>query len=194
VTYDIHGTWDANIPSLGNYVKAHTNLTEIEQSLELLWRNNIDPGRVSLGLGFYGRSFTLADPNCKATGCPFKNPNGGGAPGPCTNTSGILSAVEIRSQIANGATVVFDSGAAAEIVTWGSDQWVSYDDAKTLKLKQQYANQRCLGGILIWAIDLDDGGSIDALGGNLNRPKANVSDPPTPGGPDLGRTVHIDYL
>jgi chitinase len=88
---------------------------------------------ITSSLTFQG--FTLEDPNCKTPGCPFKKVDGGGAPGPCTNTSGILSAVEIRNQIKNGATVTFDSLSASEIVTWGSDQWVSYDDAKTLKLK-----------------------------------------------------------
>jgi chitinase len=50
------GVWDAGIDSLGPYAYAHTNLTEIQMGLELLWRNNINPGRVVLGLGFYGRS------------------------------------------------------------------------------------------------------------------------------------------
>ncbi|KAI4115472.1 MAG: hypothetical protein LQ345_003930 [Seirophora villosa] len=56
MTYDIHGVWDSGIKSLGPYAYAHTNLTEINLSLELLWRNNIDPARVIMGLGFYGRS------------------------------------------------------------------------------------------------------------------------------------------
>jgi chitinase len=132
MTYDIHGTWDANVPSLGAYAKAHTNLTEITLALELLWRNNIDPTRVVLGLGFYGRSFTLEDPSCKAAGCPF---SGGGNPGPCMNTSGVLSAVEIRDIVANGANVELDPVAAVKIITWDDNQWVSYDDAETLKMK-----------------------------------------------------------
>lgn len=45
MTYDIHGTWDGTIPSIGAIAQAHTNLTEIEQSLELLWRNHIDPAK-----------------------------------------------------------------------------------------------------------------------------------------------------
>lgn len=56
MTYDLHGTWDGNDPYIGKVALAHTNLTEIEESLELLWRNNIDPTRVNMGLGFYGRS------------------------------------------------------------------------------------------------------------------------------------------
>jgi chitinase len=59
MTYDLHGTWDAGVKSIGNIVQAHTNLTEINLALQLLWRNNIDPAKVNMGLGFYGRSTYL---------------------------------------------------------------------------------------------------------------------------------------
>ena len=45
MTYDIHGTWDSTDPAIGAIAQAHTNLTEIQLSLELLWRNNINPAR-----------------------------------------------------------------------------------------------------------------------------------------------------
>ncbi|KAF3384739.1 LysM domain-containing protein [Penicillium rolfsii] len=143
MTYDLHGTWDGNDPYIGTVALAHTNLTEIEQSLELLWRNNIEPSKVNLGLGFYGRSFTMSNPDCLAAGCPF---SGGGNPGPCTNSSGILSVPEIQNAIAGGATVVLDQAAAVKIVTWDTNQWVSYDDAETMKTKIDFANEHCLGG------------------------------------------------
>jgi len=59
MTYDLHGTWDRDVKSIGNIVQAHTNLTEINMALSLLWRNNIDPANVNMGLGFYGRSMCL---------------------------------------------------------------------------------------------------------------------------------------
>ncbi|CAG8979165.1 hypothetical protein HYALB_00000299 [Hymenoscyphus albidus] len=172
MTYDIHGIWDSSIKDLGPYARAHTNLTEINAGLELLWRNNINPGRVNLGLGFYGRSFTMKDPSCMSPGCGFSGP---GKAGRCTGTSGVLSGLEIREIIASGATVKTDEAAAVKIVTWDTDQWVSWDDEETLKKKVEYVNKRCLGGTMIWAIDLDDGSSIDALGKGLGRPKANVT-------------------
>ena len=43
-----------------------------------------------------------------------------------------------------------------EIVTWGGDQWVSYDDLPTFKMKIDYANEVCLGGVMVWAVDQDD--------------------------------------
>jgi chitinase len=82
------------------------------------------------------QGFTLSDPSCKTTGCLF---SGGGTPGPCTDTSGFLSSVEIETIVANGATITLDSQAAVKIATYNNDQWVSYDDADTLPLKYEFA-------------------------------------------------------
>jgi chitinase len=125
-------------------VNPHTNLTEITQGLDLLWRNNIDPRKVVLGLGFYGRSFTLADTSCTTPGCPFL---AGANPGECTKTSGVLSNAEIqRIIIDKGLTAILDETAGVKYIVWDSDQWVSYDDADTLKLKLDFANGLNLGG------------------------------------------------
>ncbi|KAK4441922.1 chitinase [Podospora aff. communis PSN243] len=176
MTYDIHGTWDSHVRAIGSKAYAHTNLTEIQMGLELLWRNNVNPERVNLGLGFYGRSFTMEDPNCMAPGCPFKNATGAGA-GACTGTPGVLSAAEINEIIANGGVQTFYPEEAVQVVTWDTDQWVSWDDAVTLKMKMDYANQRCLGGTMVWAIDLDDGTLLEALASNLNRNISYASAP-----------------
>jgi len=161
MTYDIHGVWDSTIKVLGPYAHAHTNLTEIDEALKLLWRNNINPNRVNLGIGFYGRSFTMKDPNCMAAGCEFTAGADGGA---CTGTPGVLSAKEIMDVIKNkGAKMTLDPVAGVQIVTWGGNQWVSWDDTVTLKMKADFANSHCMGGILIWAVDLDDGTLIRSL-------------------------------
>ncbi|PYH98157.1 glycoside hydrolase [Aspergillus ellipticus CBS 707.79] len=189
MTYDLHGVWDGDDPYIGAVALAHTNLTEIKESLDLLWRNNINPSRVNLGLGFYGRSFTMSDPSCMTAGCPF---SGGGREGPCTATSGILSDVEIRDIIADGATVTLDEAAAVQIVTWDTNQWVSYDDATTIKMKIDYANSVCLGGTMVWAVDLDDtnGTSINYLGSGLNRTAATIyNDTSLDTSGDLGSSV-----
>lgn len=72
MAYDLHGTWDSPDDQIGSIVLAHTNLTEINAALDLFWRNSIDPSKINLGIGFYGRSFQLSDPACWQPGCPFK--------------------------------------------------------------------------------------------------------------------------
>jgi chitinase len=140
-------------------------LTDIEASLDLLWRNSITPSKVNLGLAFYGRSFTLSDPDCSAPGCPF---SGGGSAGECTQTSGILSDAEIVEIITEyDLDPILDEAGAVKYMTWDSNQWVSYDDAETFQMKINFANAQCLGGTFVWALDLDSSTNQTSLT-NLN--------------------------
>jgi chitinase len=72
MSYDLHGTWDGPKDQIGSIILAHTNLTEIEEALDLFWRVGVDPSKINLGVGFYGRSFQLSDSSCWQPGCPFK--------------------------------------------------------------------------------------------------------------------------
>lgn len=42
-----------------------------------------------------------------------------------------------------------DKAAAIKQVVWDSNQWVSYDDEDTFKTKIDYANSKCLGGLMV---------------------------------------------
>lgn len=161
MSYDLHGIWDEKNP-IGSHVLAHTNLTEIRDALDLLWRNDIRADKVNLGLGFYGRSFQLADSSCSQPGCLFK---GGASPGICTDKSGTLSYREIMDIIDKySLTPYYDKKNAVKYITWNSDQWVSFDDQETFQQKIKFANNIGLGGLLIWAVDLDTP-NLDALQG-----------------------------
>ncbi|KAI3338994.1 carbohydrate-binding module family 18 [Ustulina deusta] len=154
LTYDLHGSWDSPEDQIGSFAYAHTNLTEIIDAFDLLWRNNVPANKVNMGIGFYGRTFTLADKSCTSPGCPF---SAAGNQGPCTQQPGILSYKEItdiRSQY--NLVTVDDTVAEVNYFTYDQNQWVSYDDVNTLKAKIDYANKNGLQGIFIWAVDLDD--------------------------------------
>ena len=94
MAYDLHGVWDAASKFVGPYIAPHTNITEIDLGLDLLWRSGVTPDRVVLGQGLYGRSFTLADPSCNTPNgvCRFSGPANAG---PCSNAAGILDKQEI---------------------------------------------------------------------------------------------------
>jgi hypothetical protein len=114
----------------------------------------VDPSRVNFGLGWYGRSFTLQNPSCDHPGCIFSY---GGKPGECTKSSGTLSNSEIQRVITeHNLTPTLDAEAAVKWISWDTNQWVSYDDGETIQMKMAEANKLCLGGVLIWAVDLDD--------------------------------------
>lgn len=123
MSYDLHGVWDSTNP-IGSKIYAHSNLTEIREALNLLWRNNIPANKLNLGLGFYGRSFTLVDPLCTSPGCGFK---GGAMSGPCSANSGTLTYREIKQIIKDHSLEPHhDKEAAVKWINWNQDQWVSY--------------------------------------------------------------------
>lgn len=113
-------------------------MTEIKSALDLFWRMSVPAGKINLGLGFYGRSFTLTNPKCIDPGCPFSGP---GLAGPCTETPGVLSFQEIEAiQSLYNLVSVYDKANAIKWMTWTKNQWVSYDDPTTLKDKIDFAN------------------------------------------------------
>ena len=92
MSYDIHGVWDAHIASLGPYVKSHTDIREIEQGITMFMKNGVPSHKLNMGVGSYGRSFTLKNPTCTTPGCEFSGP---GQEGPCTKGAGTLALFEI---------------------------------------------------------------------------------------------------
>lgn len=146
-SYDLYGFWDRTNP-IGAVVQAHTNLTEIQAATELLWRAGISPKDVVLGVGFYGRSFELKDPECTTPGCPFGEL---AKPGACTNEGGILGYFEIQQIIAGKSDSasktsrrdikpVYDKDAAVKYTVYDDNQWVSFDDKDTFGDKVAWAN------------------------------------------------------
>lgn len=108
-----------------------------------------------MGFGFYGRSFELSNPSCSKPGCQFR---GGAKPGPCSKTSGILMYYEIMALLKQHPNLqpIHDKEAAVKYITYGGNQWVSFDDADTFKQKLDWANSIGIGGSLVWAADTDD--------------------------------------
>lgn len=144
--------------------------TEIDESLDLLWNQGLSPGNVTLGLAYYGHSFTLTSSSCTKPGCAA---SGAGKAGPCSKAAGTLIDAEIDTIISqNKLKPVLDKTAAIKYITWGDKQWyvsftyvisenktneenrASYDDDETFALKKQYADKKCIGGTMAWALDM----------------------------------------
>ncbi|KAJ5640414.1 hypothetical protein N7528_000039 [Penicillium herquei] len=168
MSYDLHGTWDHDNKFTGPFLQGHTNISEIELGLDLLWRNNILPQNVVFGLAFYGRSFTVTDPKCTLPNgkCEF---SAGGRPGTCSDTSGILTYPEIASRNKSlDVHTYYDPESTVKYNVYEGSQWVSYDDEQSFFDKKKFISQRCLGGWMVWAIDQDTE-QFDALSGVLGR-------------------------
>ena len=49
---DLHGVWDKQSQFVGPYIAPHTNLTEIDLGLDLLWRAGVHADKVVLGMAW----------------------------------------------------------------------------------------------------------------------------------------------
>lgn len=126
-----------------------------------------------MGLGFYGRSFTATSRSCLEPGCTFES---GGEKGRCSGSIGTLLNSEIDEIVQKrGLTPKLYRDAAVKAVSW-DDQWVTYDDEETFQLKSEYAQSRCLGGVMVWAIshDTEDAKYNMALSKAVNRKLATL--------------------
>lgn len=50
--HDIHGMWDLDNEQTGPWSRGHPEWPEIDEGLDLLWRNGIKPGDVVMGFAF----------------------------------------------------------------------------------------------------------------------------------------------
>ncbi|KAI0197886.1 hypothetical protein F4808DRAFT_473454 [Astrocystis sublimbata] len=163
MTYDIHGLWDQKNLWTGAFLKGHTNLTEIDDGLDLLWRNGISSDKVVMGYGFYGRGFTMSDPQCsKPPNCMFDGPS---FAGDCTQEAGILSYGEVIGRAQElGSDVSYDQKSSVKWMVYGANQWISWDDAESFEDKKKFMFSRCLRGLMIWELGLDSADNQALIG------------------------------
>jgi chitinase len=68
-----------------------------------------------------------------------------------------ISLQEIKDIVSqNNLNPTWDKVAGVKWINWNSNQWVSYDDDDTFQQKRNFANERCLGGTMVWAMDQVD--------------------------------------
>merc|ERR1712121_399059 len=108
--------------------------------------------KLVMGLGTYGRGFTLADKSQTGMGAPAK---GACAAGRYTREKGFISYYEICQHIKNGWTAKYHDEHKV-MYAYGGDQWIAYDNVATIQIKAQYIKDKGLAGGMIWALDLDD--------------------------------------
>merc|ERR1719431_2257318 len=155
MSYDLHGAWEAftghNSP-LYTETGGNKKLT-VDYAVNLWLERGCPKEKLVMGMGTYGRTFTLV--NKAKTGLNTAA-SGPGAAGPSTSEKGVLSYYEICDLVRNkGWTSVFIDEIKSPIAFKG-DQWVGYDDPTSIAIKSQYIKDKGLGGGMIWTLDFDD--------------------------------------
>ncbi|KAK6523255.1 hypothetical protein TWF694_006144 [Orbilia ellipsospora] len=152
MSYDLHGSWDGNNPTLGPKIRPQTDVREIYNDTKPLWFAKLTPSKINFGVAYYGRGYTVSDKSCMTLDCEFSGPN---KAAPCTNFPGVMSAKEIKNIIdTKGVTPTLLSGPMIKELKW-DDQWIGYDDDETIAMKLGVANDLCMGGSMVWSVDFD---------------------------------------
>lgn len=96
------------------------------------WANaGVPKSKLAVGLGFYGRTWTLSDQNNHGVGAPA---NGPGTAGTFTREGGILGYYEACALLKSGAKREWDGTAKVPYLVSGN-QWISYDDVESITKK-----------------------------------------------------------
>ncbi|KAI4468375.1 chitinase [Holotrichia oblita] len=159
MTYDLHGAWDGVTghnaplyPSSKDVTVAARQLN-VDACIQGWIKRGADPKKIIMGVGTYGRSFTLADANKNGIGATSNN---GGTAGRCTREASILGYNEICENIGKGGWTVVWDGEQQVPYAYKGNQWVGYDDPQSIALKTEYAKFYGLGGIMVWSVETDD--------------------------------------
>ena len=159
MSYDYHGSWDKklghNSPLYASYADSEEDrrLT-IDYTVRLYLTLGVPPEKLIIGLAYYGRSFTMQSKSERSFGAQSV---GDGKPGESTREAGFLSyGMEICKYVKKENWTRVWSKEHQVPYAYKDNQWVGYDDLESVKIKTRYIVKHCLGGAMIWSIDLDD--------------------------------------
>ncbi|XP_034193394.1 putative chitinase 10 isoform X2 [Osmia lignaria lignaria] len=157
MTYDYHGQWDkktGHVAPLYRMPNDWEPTFNANFSIHYWIEMGAPPNKLVMGVPMYGQSFSLAERSQRGLNAPTY---GGGEAGEATRARGFLSYYEICERtLKNGWTVVEDKQRRIGPYAYKGDQWVSFDDAKQVKIKAELIKDLGLAGGMVWALDLDD--------------------------------------
>ncbi|XP_069678524.1 acidic mammalian chitinase-like [Periplaneta americana] len=157
MAYDLHGSWDSVTGHNAPLYPSSKDVTQQQRSLNVdaavkYWLGQgAPPEKIVVGMGTYGRTFTLSGSASCAIGVPA---SGAGSAGPYTREAGMLGYNEICEKLSSW-NVIWDDEQKVPFACNGN-QFVGYDNPKSIGLKAQYVVSKGLGGAMIWSLETDD--------------------------------------
>ncbi|KAH8667088.1 hypothetical protein BX600DRAFT_412924 [Xylariales sp. PMI_506] len=165
MTYDLHGQWDAGSQwasdgcPRGSCLRSHVNYTETYSALSMLTKAGMPTDKIVVGVASYGRSFKMAQADCRGPTCKLSPDTSPAKAGRCTASSGILGNAEIQEIIDGGGDIAHwhdDTGSDSDFLVYESTEWVAYMSGETKNNRAQKYKSMNLGGTADWAIDLQE--------------------------------------
>jgi chitinase len=141
MTYDFHGNWSDhaghNSPL---YAPANDPCGSVHTGIQYLTVTRAVPKeKVLAGLPFYGREFDASQ-----------------IYGPSAGSQNEYPYAEVVPKIGNGWTYLWDDLSKVPYMTNDTQvKLISYDNSISIRLKCEYARQKNLRGVMIWALGQD---------------------------------------
>ncbi|XP_056017198.1 chitotriosidase-1-like [Ostrea edulis] len=159
MTYDLHGSWES-FTGLHTGLYASNNDSDktlnVASAAEYWHQKGVPREKLIIGLGTYGRSFTLVDTSKHWVGAPA---SGAGRAGPYTREKGFLSYYEICEMQRSGQGTTYRDPVAKVpyFVNPSTKLWVGFDDKTSIYTKvTDLIIKGGYGGAMIWSLPLDD--------------------------------------
>ncbi|CAB3366625.1 Hypothetical predicted protein [Cloeon dipterum] len=157
MTYDYHASYDGktgeNSPMYAASIDTDKNLN-VHATVSHWIQQGADRSKLVLGVPLYGKSFSLQVPTNTALGAPA---SGAGTAGVYSQEAGFLMYSELcylqRTQ--TGWTTWWNSAQQVPY-TYRAYDWVGYDNVESVQVKGQYAKNNSLGGVMVYALEMDD--------------------------------------
>uniref|UniRef100_A0A182IVU9 chitinase n=1 Tax=Anopheles atroparvus TaxID=41427 RepID=A0A182IVU9_ANOAO len=159
MVYDMHGAWDDYCGINAPLYRGSADTTDVQLQLNVnasvhYWLAQGAPAeKLVLGIPLYGRSFTLANAANSQIGAATI---GGGTAGPYTQQAGVLGYNEFCEKLQTEAWDLRWSDEQQVPYAVRNNQWLGYDDLRSIQLKVKYLLDLGLGGAMVWSLETDD--------------------------------------
>ncbi|XP_052821901.1 acidic mammalian chitinase [Octopus bimaculoides] len=157
MTYDFHGAWQ-NKTSHHSPLYARPDEEGDERKSNMAWASKYwvklgcPSHKLNIGLALYGRGYRLKN--------PLDSRAGAMADGPSTarrfsTENGFISYYEVCLEQKAGAVERWIAGSEVPYMVV-NDEWIGYDNERSLTLKVKWMKENHFGGVSVWALPLDD--------------------------------------
>ncbi|XP_058054145.1 acidic mammalian chitinase [Anopheles bellator] len=159
MVYDMHGAWEnhagINAPLFAGLADqtATDRQLNVHAAIQYWLDQGAPPEKLVLGIPLYGRSFTLANVANSEIGAAVV---GGGTAGPYTREPGVMGYNEFCERLRTESWDLRWSAQQQAPYAVRNNQWLGYDDLRSVQLKVQYLLHHGLGGAMVWSLETDD--------------------------------------
>ena len=162
MTYDLHGPWGGTEDAATNHQSAlyktaqGNNTLNIDSAVQYYINHNVPPEKIVLGIPLYGRTYAQAASTSDGLYSAYSGPGSG-----TTQEQGIRFFSDIKKNLLGMYTRYWDTSCSVPYLHNEKpghqyyQEFITYDDEESMRVKCQYIKQNQLGGAMVWELGLD---------------------------------------